>query len=171
VGLVGAVFLTGMAGTGAGAVPAVVGTGRPGSPCTDRVLAAPARGEAAVRALGADVASVAAQNDTTGRELVEALREDRTLWLDECGALFFQDEAPAGLVQSPAQAPALAPAQAEAATWPVTVAPAEAFTLHSRPGSSRVLLLDFDGHLVVDTAWNPPRARGRHRRSPPMPIP
>ena len=64
--------------------------------CVDPVLPAPARGEAAVRALGADLAAVAAQNDSTGRELVADLREDRTLWLDECGALFFQDELPSG---------------------------------------------------------------------------
>ena len=34
------------------------------------------------------------------------------------------------------------------------MAPADAFTLHSRPGSQRVLYLDFDGHVIAGTAWN-----------------
>ena len=31
---------------------------------------------------------------------------------------------------------------------------ATAFALHSRPGSRRVIYLDFDGHQAVNTAWN-----------------
>ncbi len=34
------------------------------------------------------------------------------------------------------------------------MAPADAFVLHSRPGSQRVLYLDFDGHVISGTAWN-----------------
>jgi hypothetical protein len=33
-------------------------------------------------------------------------------------------------------------------------APAQAFALHSRPGSSRVIYLDFDGNQAVNTAWS-----------------
>ena len=40
----------------------------------------------------------------TGRELAEDLRADRTLWVDECGALFFQDELPADLEPAPQSA-------------------------------------------------------------------
>ena len=29
-----------------------------------------------------------------------------------------------------------------------------AFTLHSKPGATRVMFLDFDGHTITDTAWN-----------------
>ena len=89
-------------------------------------------------ALGADVVSVAARNGTNPSELAEHLRADRTLWVDECGALFFQDELPADL--EPARRPRRGPA------GPTVVAPADAFGLHSRPGSQRVLYLDFDGH-------------------------
>lgn len=31
---------------------------------------------------------------------------------------------------------------------------AETFALHSRPGSARVLYLDFDGHVLTGTGWN-----------------
>ena len=34
------------------------------------------------------------------------------------------------------------------------VDPARTFLLHSRPGSTRVIYLDFDGHSISGTAWN-----------------
>ncbi len=34
------------------------------------------------------------------------------------------------------------------------IAPADVFSLHSRPGSSNVVYLDFDGHTIENTAWN-----------------
>jgi hypothetical protein len=34
------------------------------------------------------------------------------------------------------------------------IAPTDTFLLHSRPGSSRVVYLDFDGHTITGTAWN-----------------
>ncbi len=147
VGLAAAVVVSGMSGSAAEvvAVPASA-AGDATARCADPLLPAPARGEVAVRALAADLASVAAQNETTGSELVEGLREDRTLWLDECGDLFFRDELPTGVP--------LVPLSTEPATWPDPVPLAEAFTLHSRPGSPRMLFLDFDGHLIVNTAWN-----------------
>ena len=52
-----------------------------------------------------------------------------------------------------------APAEAEA-TSDAMVANAEAlseaqiFRLHSRPGSSNVMFLDFDGHTIEGTGWN-----------------
>ncbi|UTW12827.1 Ig-like domain-containing protein [Marinobacterium rhizophilum] len=37
---------------------------------------------------------------------------------------------------------------------PQAVAPADTFLLHSRPGASKVVFLDFDGHVISGTAWN-----------------
>jgi hypothetical protein len=37
---------------------------------------------------------------------------------------------------------------------PDNIAPDQAFLLHSRPGSSNVLYLDFDGHTITGTIWN-----------------
>jgi hypothetical protein len=145
VGVCLAVVLTGVSvpGTSAAATPP---SQTPGAACAEPVLPGPARGEAAVRALGANMVAVAARNGTNPRELAQHLRSDRTLWVDECGALFFQDELPADLEP--------APAAAEGTGWPTVAAPADAFVLHSRPGSPRVLYLDFDGHVISATAWN-----------------
>ena len=41
-----------------------------------------------------------------------------------------------------------------AATAPAPFAYADTFTLHSRPGSDRVVYLDFDGETITGTAWN-----------------
>ncbi|MDX1693599.1 MAG: Ig-like domain-containing protein, partial [Ketobacteraceae bacterium] len=46
---------------------------------------------------------------------------------------------------------------ATAADEPVTsesLSLQEAFSLHSKPGASRVIYLDFDGHTIEGTAWN-----------------
>ena len=67
-----------------------------GQGCLDPVLPAPARGDAAVRALGANVISVAARNGTNPRDLATQLHEDRTLWVDECGALLLPGRTPCG---------------------------------------------------------------------------
>jgi len=32
--------------------------------------------------------------------------------------------------------------------------PAGEFSLHSLPGASKVIYLDFDGHTTVNTSWN-----------------
>jgi hypothetical protein len=34
------------------------------------------------------------------------------------------------------------------------VAPVDTFLLHSRPGAKRVIYLDFNGHVISNTAWN-----------------
>ncbi|NVK41602.1 MAG: tandem-95 repeat protein [Oceanospirillaceae bacterium] len=37
---------------------------------------------------------------------------------------------------------------------PQAVTPEDTFILHSRPGASKVVFLDFDGHVISGTAWN-----------------
>lgn len=118
----------------------------PSAGCVDPVLSVPSHGDAAVRALGAHVVSVAARHGTNATGLARRLRDDRSLWLDRCGELFFQDELPADLDP--------VPADTEGATWPDSVSYADAFSLHSRPGSQRVLYLDFDGQVLSGSAWN-----------------
>ena len=51
-----------------------------------------------------------------------------------------------------------ASSQAEVPTSSLAVDPAKIFKLHSRPGSSNVMFLDFDGHDLEGTAWNVNRA-------------
>ena len=35
-----------------------------------------------------------------------------------------------------------------------SISASDAFALHSRPGASKVIFLDFDGHVIAGTAWN-----------------
>ncbi len=129
----------------AGQASAGRGPGRPAE-CDDPVLDVPRHGADAVRALGRGLTSVAARAGRTGRELAELIRADRTLWIDPCGVPFYSDELPANAE------PQLS--DMDSAALPDTVAPADAFRLHSRPGASRVIFLDFDGHVVTGTGWN-----------------
>lgn len=65
---------------------------------------------------------------------------------DVDGHLFYEcAREPAGTPPPPAALPV-----ASAAPVAVTMPPIR----HSRPGASRVLYLDFNGHNVIDTAWN-----------------
>ena len=41
-----------------------------------------------------------------------------------------------------------------ATTVALTLPPVDVLKLHSRPGATRVVFLDFDGHVIFGTAWN-----------------
>ena len=41
-----------------------------------------------------------------------------------------------------------------ATTLALTLPPVDTLKLHSRPGATRVVFLDFDGHVISGTAWN-----------------
>ena len=124
-----------------GAVSATPETPAPVSAKADRILIRPAHGEKAVTELGDQLASVAARNEMTAAELKKLLRTDSTIWVDPGGRLFAID---------PAQETSAATMPAPAAPYPYS----ETFSLHSKPGSQRVIYLDFDGHVVSGTAWN-----------------
>ncbi|MFC6673211.1 hypothetical protein [Marinobacterium aestuariivivens] len=67
------------------------------------------------------------------------------LHVDGDGAIFYADT--------------VLPDEADGTTEPSepgveAIAPEDAFLLHSRPGASQVVFLDFDGHVITDTAWN-----------------
>lgn len=118
--------------------------GRPGDPADPGgarpLLAEPARGADAVSDLGDSIEVAAARNDLPVTDLRTLLRTDRTAWLDTRGQVYYMDsfETPRG-AGTTARAP-----------YPY----AETFALHSNPGSSMKVFLDFDGHTVSDTAWN-----------------
>lgn len=66
--------------------------------------------------------------------------------VDEGGGVFYVDPA----------APSDAEADAETANDPLIgeITEANVFKLHSKPGASRTLYIDFDGHQLIDTRWN-----------------
>src|SRR5436190_20065487 len=70
---------------------------------------------------------------------------DPTVWTDADGKTF---------VVEPRQPD---PVQADLDDTPVaaaTIPDSQAFLLHSNPGSKRVIYLDFNGQVIVNTVWN-----------------
>ncbi len=98
-----------------------------------------ARGEAALAAWGDRLSVAAARSETTVAALEEVLRHDETAWLDDDGNLFFVD----------------IPAERQDASpqFVATIPSSQAFLLHSRPGASRIIYLDFTGHHSVNNKW------------------
>ncbi|MGQ0502989.1 MAG: PKD domain-containing protein [Panacagrimonas sp.] len=107
-------------------------------------LAGELRGEAAVQGLGANLPAVAAHYRMTQDRLAGILRRDRTSRVDERGRLFYVEPA------ADEGATSSAFTVSEAAPYNLS----QTFTLASKPGSARVLYLDFTGHAVSGTSWN-----------------
>ncbi len=108
-------------------------------------LARPLNGPGAVKALGANAARVARLNRRTTAQMARLLRTDPSVWIDRGGRLHYREPVPpASALSAPSDAGSAAP-----------LAPLEeTFALHSKPGSKRVIYLDFDGHVLQDTGWN-----------------
>lgn len=126
----------------AGAILASTATSN-AQPAGERPVVLPRamRASEALAHLGGNGPAAAAK---AGASLAEWQRvaKDQTAWLDRNGQLFFVDPV--------ADAPAAATAVAEPAPLPNS----QTFLLNSKPGSSRVVYLDFDGQTVSGTAWN-----------------
>lgn len=97
----------------------------------------PARGSAAITALGDDLPKIATRADLSPTTLRSELLTDRTLWLDACARPYYVEPAPTH----------------ERLFEPALTATEDALTLHSRPGSNRTIYLDFDGFTVKDSSW------------------
>jgi len=100
-------------------------------------------GEEAINNLGDKLPAVAAWYGMTTAHFARILREDSTAWIDKQGRLLFVDRFPEPAESEPTDLLQEAP-------FPLS----ETFTLNSRPGSRRVIYLDFDGHEISGTAWN-----------------
>jgi len=106
------------------------------------------RGAQALKMLGDKLPDLAAAYRMTPEKLADILKNDNTAWLDKDGRLLFIDDFPA-----PPQ-----PSAGTDGTFNVASAAPYAlentFLLHSKPGSKRVIYLDFNGHTTTNTAWN-----------------
>lgn len=128
-----------------------------GQPATNVELPAPAQGSAAISALGAHLPDVAKAYGLDAQGLVTLLQTQPSLGVDTRGALLF---ACAGLAVSPQPSTTATDGTANALTTTssvMTVATGTAvdvFKLHSMPGVTRVIYLDFDGHTTSGTSWN-----------------
>ena len=114
---------------------------------TDRtqLLARAGHGDAVVEALGARLPAAASVNRMSASRLREILASDPTAWIGQDGQMFYVEKTEtlvpgtAGLVPG-----------AATASYPAS----ETFALHSLPGSTHKIFLDFDGASVTGTWWN-----------------
>ena len=113
-------------------------------------LEAPSRGEDAIRALGGQIAEVAREHDMDEATFTNLLRRQPSMGVDREGKAMFACD---GLkVDTKAVSNALT---ATTSTMQIAAGTAvDAFQLHSLPGATRVIYLDFDGHVTSGTAWN-----------------
>lgn len=99
-----------------------------------------AHGAQALSLLGDEVAAAAELNGMSAGELRRTLRQDPTAWLDRDARMYFVEPTDGGTRRL---AQGVAP-------FPLD----QTFLLHSRPSSTHVIYLDFDGTTVSGTAWN-----------------
>ena len=112
------------------------------------LLAEPAHGQAAVSALGDDLALAAARNGMTSSRLTSLLASDATAWLNSAGQLYYVEPASP---RTDVTAGGSATSTVAASTpYPLD----QTFALHSQPGSTRTIYLDFDGQTVSGSIWN-----------------
>lgn len=114
-----------------------------------KVLGRPAQGKTALSEVKPRLADVAARNGLAVQKLQAILTTDKSSWLDTDGRLFYREPAATAAQQRASAAP-----PPRWATQAVAAATGPAFELHSKPGSNRVIYLDFDGHTITGTAWN-----------------
>ncbi len=104
------------------------------------------QGERAVEVLEATdtVAAVAATAAMTEDDLLDSLETDPTMFVSPTGLVGYA-EPPVPADEEPA----------DALTTAYTVPPGvDVFALNSRPGTGRVVFLDFTGHTTTGTFWN-----------------
>jgi PKD repeat protein len=122
-------------------------------------LPANARGAAAIAALGEHLPEVAKAYGLENHVLAHLLQTQPSLGVDRQGALCVVCEG-LGVKESPARGQGRK-GQVEEAITPdssttalIAGTPVDALKLHSMPGASRVIYLDFDGHTTSGTSWN-----------------
>ncbi|MEV8377537.1 zinc-dependent metalloprotease family protein [Kribbella sp. NPDC056861] len=93
------------------------------------------------------VDEVAKSNGLSEQQLRDTLAHDKTARLDRTGRLYFREPALTTAQKAHEVSPRWATTAAVAAEGP-------AFELHSKPGATKVIYLDFDGHNLTGTAWN-----------------
>jgi PKD repeat protein len=107
------------------------------------------RGAAAVNALGNRLGTAAAWYGLSRERFSELLQKDPSAWLDAQGRLFFVDD-----FKTPPEAGTGATTAGDTTPTAPSAASGSSLLLHSKPGSQRVIYLDFTGHTLSGTAWN-----------------
>ncbi|MBW6431954.1 hypothetical protein K0A96_02090, partial [Patescibacteria group bacterium] len=102
-------------------------------------------GEKAINALGKGIELVAKENGKSVAEVAKALRNDKTLHVNKNGKLFYKEEFALDAEEN------IESTVTE--TNPSSISLENAFKLNSKPDSSKIIFLDFDGHDLSGTIW------------------
>lgn len=102
-------------------------------------------GAAAVRALGNHLPAIAAAYGKSASELRQLLLRDKTLKVAPNGRLFYKEATP-NLPRTAPPSDAINSGQ----LYPLD----QTFSLHSRPGAPKVMVLRFRGATITGTYWN-----------------
>ncbi len=114
------------------------------------------RASAKLDTVRARIPEIAHQHGMSAAALEGMMRRDRDLWLDEGARLFYACEG----LEVPAFASAAEMAPVGAAAASSVPNSTDVFKLHSLPGASRVIYLDFNGHTTRGTQWNVTKTGG-----------
>lgn len=114
-------------------------------------------GQKAIDLLGDKLPQVAKAYDMSPERLENILKTDQTAWIDEGGRLLYVEE-DTKPIPKPETKDAETTANAATISGMDTFASlasssTDPFTLHSKPGSNRVIYLDFNGHVATNSAW------------------
>jgi PKD repeat protein len=114
--------------------------------------------------LGSKLPEIAAWYSQTEKELKDMCQKDKTLRMDRQGRLHYVCE---GLL--PLQNAVVKGTTATGGTTSPsgTLSVTDTFLLHSKPGASKVIYLDFDGHTTSGTSWNSSFTGGANIVTPP----
>lgn len=112
--------------------------------------------------LGSRMGEVATWYGKSDAEFRQMCRDDHSMRADKEGHLHY---ACSGLVV-PADAATGASATVTQQSYPLS----QTFLLHSRPGGSKVIYLDFNGHTTSGTSWNSSYSGGGSLTTPPYDI-
>ena len=113
--------------------------------------------------LGKNVGQVAAWYGRSAAELRDLCLKEKSLRIDRQGRLHFVCEGLLPLQNIAARSETIS----SGGNSTGTPAAGEAFSLNSKPGASKVVYLDFDGHVTSGTFWNSNFTGGANIVTPP----
>lgn len=113
--------------------------------------------------LGSKLGQVASWYDRSDAELIKLCQQEKAIRSDRQGRLHFVCDGLLPLQNAIAKATTATGGGTSSA-----ITATDAFALHSKPGASKVIYLDFDGHTTSGTSWNSSFTSGANIITPPF---
>jgi PKD repeat protein len=154
---------TGANGDGTESQPTVTGASALNAPSTVSSVEIPEnyQGQSAIDYMGASLPKIAANYGLTPDKLKDMLLNDETVRFDSNNRMFYVDntaeqQANPGIQQYTANGALLTGTTTDNPPVPIAspATLANAFKLHSKPGASKTIYLDFVGYTATNTAWS-----------------